>query len=607
MNAELLATITDPAAVADAESIGLIRVDSDASTVWLGHPMFGEVRRAASVRLRQLRGRIAVELGRNDETDPRELVRRAVLTLDSDLAPDSALLLAGATAAMQLMDLRLTETLAAQAVAVGGGIEAKLTHAVAIAWQERTAEAEALLSELATQTSGPVRAQVGVLRATNFAAILGQVANAEKELDVALPKDDESAQAIADAFRAWIDIARGHAGSGVGRARLVLERPPPSDVAQMLSTWALVSGLGDLGLNDEISAAAEYGYALAERSAEVSHTRFGLALLESYGYRLAGSLTTSAATVARLRQDTRDVPFEQAWHTFLLGMSAMDRGALVEATRSFRESLAYLGTGESGRLIKVIGQCWLATVIAMAGHAAEARREFGAIDWWDCDPDAVMWDLERAVAEAWVCAAEGATSQAISLARAAAQRESDLGRYAREVWCLQAATQFGDDTTADRLAELANRVHGPRVLAATAHATALAAGSGAELVGASQQYERFGDRIAAADAAAQAAVAYRNAARSGSALTAAAVARRLADECEGVSTPALNAAKMPSPLTPRQREIIALAAQGLSNKEIADRLTMSVRSVEGHLLRASQRAGVNGREQLISMLRGTLP
>jgi DNA-binding NarL/FixJ family response regulator len=60
----------------------------------------------------------------------------------------------------------------------------------------------------------------------------------------------------------------------------------------------------------------------------------------------------------------------------------------------------------------------------------------------------------------------------------------------------------------------------------------------------------------------------------------------------------------PQPFTDRQREIISLAAQGLSNKEIADRLTMSVRSVEGHLFRASQRVGANNREQLISILQG---
>jgi DNA-binding CsgD family transcriptional regulator len=45
-------------------------------------------------------------------------------------------------------------------------------------------------------------------------------------------------------------------------------------------------------------------------------------------------------------------------------------------------------------------------------------------------------------------------------------------------------------------------------------------------------------------------------------------------------------------------------AQGLSNKEIADRLTMSSRSVEGHLFRASHRVGANSRDQLISILEG---
>ncbi|KAA0114414.1 helix-turn-helix transcriptional regulator [Mycolicibacterium sp. P9-22] len=42
--------------------------------------------------------------------------------------------------------------------------------------------------------------------------------------------------------------------------------------------------------------------------------------------------------------------------------------------------------------------------------------------------------------------------------------------------------------------------------------------------------------------------------------------------------------------------------QRLSNKQIADRLTLSVRSVEGHLFRASQRLGVNSRSELIAIV-----
>jgi DNA-binding NarL/FixJ family response regulator len=87
-------------------------------------------------------------------------------------------------------------------------------------------------------------------------------------------------------------------------------------------------------------------------------------------------------------------------------------------------------------------------------------------------------------------------------------------------------------------------------------------------------------------------------------MTASATAQRLATECQGAQTPALRAATTHQLFTDRQREIISLAAQGLPNKEIADRLAMSTRSVEGHLFRASQRVGANSREQLISILHG---
>jgi DNA-binding CsgD family transcriptional regulator len=238
----------------------------------------------------------------------------------------------------------------------------------------------------------------------------------------------------------------------------------------------------------------------------------------------------------------------------------------------------------------------------MTGRAVDARREFAAIEWAAQDAEGGVWDIERFIAEAWTCAAEGATSQAISIVRDAAAKESERGRPAWEVMLLQTATQFGDATTAARLAELAGDVQGPRAAAAAAHAAALAAGDGDGLIKASGSYREFGDRLAAADAAAQAVVAYQQAGLRGAAMNASATLERLAAACPGAQTPALRAAATPQPFTARQREIISLAAQGLSNKEIADRLTMSIRSVQGHLFRASQRVGANSRQKLISIL-----
>ena len=213
----------------------------------------------------------------------------------------------------------------------------------------------------------------------------------------------------------------------------------------------------------------------------------------------------------------------------------------------------------------------------------------------------VMWDTDLVLAQAWVAAAGGMTSNAKTLLREAAAREAQRGRPAREVLLLQTAAQFGDRTAAARLTELAATVEGPRVTAATMHASALRDGDGDRLQEAARLYQAFGDRIAAADAAAQAAVMYPQQRRRGAALTATAIARRLAAET-GADTPALRANATPIPLTGRQREIIALAATGLSNREIAERLTMSVRTVEGHLFRASQKTGVNSRDELVALL-----
>jgi DNA-binding NarL/FixJ family response regulator len=112
----------------------------------------------------------------------------------------------------------------------------------------------------------------------------------------------------------------------------------------------------------------------------------------------------------------------------------------------------------------------------------------------------------------------------------------------------------------------------------------------------------MGALLFAADAAAQAAAAYSRQGRRGSAHAAAAYAHRLAQACEGACTPALIAITAPLPLTPREREIVTLAAGGLSNRQIAQRLVVSVRTVENHLYRACAKLGTTDRTELAALL-----
>jgi predicted ATPase/class 3 adenylate cyclase/DNA-binding CsgD family transcriptional regulator len=49
------------------------------------------------------------------------------------------------------------------------------------------------------------------------------------------------------------------------------------------------------------------------------------------------------------------------------------------------------------------------------------------------------------------------------------------------------------------------------------------------------------------------------------------------------------------PLSPREHEVVALIADGLSNREIADRLVLSVRTVERHIENVYNRLGIRGK------------
>src|SRR4029077_10482047 len=57
------------------------------------------------------------------------------------------------------------------------------------------------------------------------------------------------------------------------------------------------------------------------------------------------------------------------------------------------------------------------------------------------------------------------------------------------------------------------------------------------------------------------------------------------------------------PLTRREREILALLAQGLSAPEIADKLTLAVSSVKTHIQHLYGKLGVNRRRQAVAPAR----
>ncbi|MFF0885913.1 LuxR C-terminal-related transcriptional regulator [Streptomyces sp. NPDC003456] len=147
--------------------------------------------------------------------------------------------------------------------------------------------------------------------------------------------------------------------------------------------------------------------------------------------------------------------------------------------------------------------------------------------------------------------------------------------------------------------EAAGRLRG--VFARHAHALARADGPGLDAV--AVELEERGFTLFAAEAYAQAVGVHRDPRAARHARTrAVALARR----CEDARTPALSGLAL-GELTARQRQIVDLAAAGLSNRQIAERLTLSVRTVGNHLYGAYTRLGAGDRTALPRLTRSPQP
>ena len=75
-----------------------------------------------------------------------------------------------------------------------------------------------------------------------------------------------------------------------------------------------------------------------------------------------------------------------------------------------------------------------------------------------------------------------------------------------------------------------------------------------------------------------------------------------AEACEGARTPSLAHGTDAAVLTRREREVATLASHGLANREIAEALVVSARTVENHLQRTYEKLGVTGRAELADAL-----
>lgn len=602
--------LVDPSTTENAEERGLVDVEREPSGttfVRLAHPIYGEARRnmIALSRARRLRARIGEAMADPQSGHFDDVLRRALIAMDSDRSTSVELLLAALDEAAHLVDVPVAFRIAKASVRAGGGFEAQAYLSNLSALMPGTDPAKELERLSAVAETDNEKARADVMRVAHLAweANAPDLAEAELARAAAAQTDPKGVSHIA-ALRCLLDAQLGRPLQAAIEAQRLLAHHDLDGDALVIATSGLVAGRCATGqiadLPPAINRALRHPSTLAKGV-------FVRPLLATYALGLiaAGQLDDAEAAVSRFVSASEDTGPASAVSAAMIGRIELARGRLHQALPLLieaRAGFAYFGGW------RYLNQIALVQVQSMIGELDAAERACQELNE-HIHPTMRFWEPDRLVAVALLAARRGATSTAIEQCDVAAATARLMGAYASEVVALQQCLNLGSTHVVDRLNELASKVDGPRVRHALAHADALGRADPEALALASEQWESSGDGIAAAIAAAQGIkIASRESGRTRGhkKITSQRRAADLIRRCGSPHLPEIRSFSAPLPLTSRESEVVALVSLGMSNKEVADQLNMSVRTVEGHVYHATIKLGV-ARSEFKSLFRDAAP
>ena len=609
----LLEQVAGVDALTALEQRGLVTVEQDRrrELVAVAHPLYAEVARGRTPHMasRQIAGELASRLEQAGMRRRDDLLRWADwrLTAGQPAPPDR--LLTAARAAKVVLDPVLAERCADAAVSEGGGFTARLLHAEAVAAQGRTEEAHIQFTRLAAEaTDDAERAQVALARGTSLLFHAGD----RRSLDVVEAAiDTVTASEWRDELQAMLVFAAAYLGDlpraveegGRLLARLDAAVPAAARTA-VIHTYVQVL----LGRYASAADRIEQGLTAARRHPEAFPIAEHLLLAnQTVGLETSGRIREAEQLARTHHQDavTADtLELRGLWATNL-GFALSLRGDLTGFVRHLDEALAALRQRDPVGMLRV-AISWAAQAHAMVGHRRQARRLLAEHDAYVQGRTPAFGTTPRPRADAWLHPG-GLGADAAALALHAAEIAREEHHVAFGSLSAHDAVRFGHpELVLTTLEDFASHAEGELTPAFADHARLLHARDTAGLEELSYRFEDLGADLYAAEAAAQASHLHTRSGADAAARTAR--TRALALAGSGTRCPTLWLwIDRPGQLTDRQLEIAQLAASGLSDRDIAERLTLSPRTVGNHLASVYSKLDVTGRAELSPLLQPTEP
>lgn len=604
-----LTGLSSLAAVEELERAGIaVFTGGDVPAVDLAHPLYAEVVAAemgvaAATRHRRALAAAAAEAS---ATDPTELLRVASWRLEvGDF--DDGLFLAAAAVALRRGDGDLALRLAEHA---GDGLDAALLRASAHLERGQFAELDAVLAAHEAEAAAADRELAKIYVRLRTVGINWGTPDHGAALQILEQAsswhDTPDWEGFLTAFRGGILLARALPGQAFAVIEPLLDRTdliPRTKLEALLVFGFACCRLGQVGRCEALEP--EILRLVAETDSSPWDTGWAQWMVDG-GARIDAGRDLDGVE-ARLDAARREAEAnnEDAFTAALLimqGRLALVRGHFDQAASVLTEAVDLLSAGDP-RNARSLALAYLARAQAQAGRIEAAATTFDQTQRAVAERPANPWvSAELVLARAWHDAASGqvATAREQLLAAADAAGE-DLFAAAQMTYD---ALRLGADprVCADRLTRVVRPTDNDLLQLCADHAEAMAAGDAKAQLEVARTFGKRGIDLFAAEAAARAAAALQQAGLARSADAAAAFAARHRDRCGPVSTPALDALIGVDELTPREREVAVLAAQGLSNADVATQLILSVRTVETHLQRAYRKLGIGSRDELVDLL-----
>ncbi len=274
----------------------------------------------------------------------------------------------------------------------------------------------------------------------------------------------------------------------------------------------------------------------------------------------------------------------------MAGIVAHLRGDHATAVARLNEAVVQQAQGKG--IFHAEASAWLIVALCDAGRVTEAMR---ALQQFPERHLAILPGLSP-WARGVVASTRGRDGEASDLLAGAADEARAVGAHLIEArYLVELAERCGDDRAIARIDELAGRVDAALLVALCRSAVARLKGDAAAMLASAAELDRYRlparAKALARDAESVAVGSGENA-----------VARDARRARRSMRGEPVRTGSNVAGLSPRELEVAHLAAGGMTDREIAARLVLSVRTIESHLASAYRKLAVSSRAHLAAAL-----